>query len=422
MKKNFTYYSKTVLCIALLLCLLVFSTFFTKLYAQCTNSLVLYTEDFGTGTTAAQNPDISGLTYQATGPLVTAGTYRVINNTQQNPAWHASEDFTHNDINGRMLVANGQAGVFYMHQIDRPGGFVTGAYTGNLFLMNLTIPGTCTAPLLPVITMNVEYLSAANTWLPLGNSPYTASPVDETIDPLWIGIGATFNIPPTGAFLVKSIRITLSEGTAGGCGNSFAIDDITVAQCTAGGPLPVVLLNFNASQKGSGVGINWATSQELNSKSFSIEKSADGNSNWSAIASINATGNSSVVKNYGAFDPSPFKGVSYYRLKQISADGNFAYSKIVSVKLNLDKTGVSVYPNPFHGLLTVDFLSTKHQDVSARLTDITGKQVAIQKWSVNAGSSRKDFSNAEALQKGIYILTISNDEGEILYNNKLIRQ
>ena len=223
-------------------------------------------------------------------------------------------------------------------------------------------------------------------------------------------------------FLVKSIRIILSDGTIGGCGNDFALDDIKVSLCPEGGPAPVNFLSINARQKGSGVSIEWSTSQEFNSSRFDIEKSADGNSNWSVVASVNGAGNSSNVKKYNAYDPQPFNGINFYRIKQVDIDGHFMYSKTVSVKLNLDKTGISVLANPFHSSLTVDFSSLTDQAVSARLVDITGKQVAVEKWSINAGSTRKNFSSVNGLQQGMYILTVSNAAGEILYNNKVIKQ
>ena len=169
-------------------------------------------------------------------------------------------------------------------------------------------------------------------------------------------------------------------------------------------------------------GVEWSTSQEFNSKSFAVEKSVDGNSNWNVVASINGAGNSSTVKNYNAYDPAPFKGINFYRIKQVDIDGKFKYSKTVNVKVNTNATGVTVVANPFHNLLTVDFLSTTSQVVSVRLTDITGKQVAFEKWSINTGSTRKDLSNVSGLQQGMYILTVSTSAGEILYNNKLIKQ
>ncbi len=427
MKKKFTFCTRMFAISSLILSALIVDSITTKSFAQigCNNETVLFLETFGTGTTATSSPDIltSGLTYQETGTLTSEGVYRIINNTQQKPEWQASEDHTAGDVDGKMLVANGQAETYYSHQIDRLEGFVPGTYTASLFLMNVNTLGTCGVDaLLPNITFRVEYLSQANIWEPLSGSPYSADPVVQTVDPVWIGLGSSFTLPSTGAFSVTSIRLVLTDGTIGGCGNDFAMDDVKFSLCPEGGPLPVEFLNISARQKGSGVSVEWSTSQELNSKYFAIEKSADGNSNWKVIASINAAGNSSIVKNYNAYDPMPFKGANYYRIKQVDKDGNFKYSKIVSVKLNFNKTGISVLANPFHSTLTVDFSSPTDQIISARLVDIAGKQVAAEKWTINSGSTRKDFSNVGSLQQGMYILTISNANGETLYNNKVIKQ
>ncbi len=428
MKKNFTSHSGTVRLTVMTFALLLINSFTTKIYAQisCNNEAVLFLETFGTGTTATSSPDIlpSGLTYQETGSLADEGVYRIINNTQQKPEWHASEDHTAGDVDGKMMVANGQAEVYYNHRIDRAQGFGAGSvYTASLYLMNVNTLGTCGVDaLLPNITFSVEYLSQANTWEPFAGSPYSASPVVQTVSPTWIFLGSSFTLPSTGSFLVTSVRIVLSDGTVGGCGNDFAMDDFKFSLCTEGGPLPVEFINVTARQKGSGVSVEWSTSQELNSKSFVIEKSADGNSNWNAIATINAAGNSSTVKTYNAYDPQPFRGSNFYRIKQVDKDGNFKYSKIVSVKLNFNKTGVSVLANPFRNSLTIDFASATDQVVSARLLDITGKQVGVEKWSIGTGNTRKDFSNVSRLHQGMYILTVSNSGGEILYNNKVIKQ
>ncbi len=424
MEKKLTLFPKSLVSVFIVFSVLMFISSEIKAQVSCTNETILWFENFGTGTTPTSNPDVltTGLTYQATGPLSSEGVYMVINNTQQKPEWHASADHTGN-VNGKMLVVNGQAETFYQHEIDLTTGFSQGNYTASLFLMNIDPKGLCGPDaLLPVMTFNVEYLSAANTWLPFSGSPYPAVPVPQTETPVWVNLGSLFNLPSTGSFVVTKVRIRLTDGTAGGCGNDFALDDIKFSLCPQGGPMPVQFLNITAIQKGSGVSIDWSTSQELNSSYFEIQKSADGNSNWSVVSSVSAAGNSQVVKKYNAYDARPFSGMNYYRIKQVDNDGNFKYSKTVNIKLNLDKTGVSILANPFHNTLTVDFLSSTNQEVSARLIDITGKQVAIEKWSVGAGNTRKDFSNVGVLQQGIYILSVINKSGEVLYSSKVIKQ
>ena len=114
MKETFTIKAKFVLPLALLLILISFSATNIQAQVTCTNGTVLWSEDFGTGTTATSSPDIlsSGLFYQESGSLVSEGSYRIINNTQQKPEWLNSTDHT-GDTNGKMLVVNGQAETFF---------------------------------------------------------------------------------------------------------------------------------------------------------------------------------------------------------------------------------------------------------------------------------------------------------------------
>jgi hypothetical protein len=185
---------------------------------------------------------------------------------------------------------------------------------------------------------------------------------------------------------------------------------------------PVTLTSFTARNKGNGISLDWSTAQELNNNYFQIERSADGNTGWSVVATINGAGNSQVVNNYNAFDASPLSGINYYRLKQVDNDGKAVYSKTVTIKIGLQKTAVSVIANPFYNTLSVNFISPTSEMVTARLVDVTGKQIAVDKWNVYNGTSRKDFNNLGGLQHGMYILSIINNSGEILYNGKVVKQ
>jgi hypothetical protein len=424
MKRYFTLPSKSYFQFTFLFSLLFFSATLLNGQVTCPNATILWSENFGSGTTATSSPDIltTGLSYQQTGDLASEGTYRIINNTQQKPEWQISTDHTGN-TDGKMLVVNGQAETFYRHTITDTRGFTPGNYSVSLFLMNIDTAGICSPdPLLPVATFTVEYLSQTNTWIPLDGSPYTAAPVQQTVAPTWVNQGSSFSLPSTGAFFPTQIRITVGDGTEGGCGNDFAMDDVSFALCPEGGPTPVQLVSFSAHQKGNGVSLDWSTSQELNNSYFQIERSADGSSNWTVLATINGAGNSQVAKSYNALDANPLSGSNYYRLKQVDINGDYEYSRIINVKISIQKTSILVLANPFHNTLSVNFVSAAPQIVSARLIDITGKEVAMEQWSVSNGNSTKDFSNVSGLEHGMYILTIRNISGEILYNSKVVKQ
>lgn len=420
MKKNFTL-SKVLTSLLSLFGLLLLSYNITA-QVTCSNPKIIWSENFGTGTTATSNPDVltSGLTYNASGDLVAEGTYRVINNTQQKPEWQASPDHTGN-TDGKMLVVNGQAEKFYQHIITNANGFVPGNYSVSMYVMNIDASGVCSPnPLLPLMTLTVEYLSG-NTWVALSGSPYSEAPVPQTVNPTWVNQISSFTLPSLDASPTQ-IRITIGDGTEGGCGNDFAVDDITFSGCSEEGTAPVTLTSFTAHAKGNGVSIDWSTSQELNNDYFQVERSADGSSNWKVVATVNGSGNSQVARKYNAFDASPLTGINYYRLKQVDNDGKGTYSNTVAVKIQLQKTSISVLVNPFYNTLTVNIVSPSTEMVTARLLDVTGKQVAVQNWSVNNGTSRKDFNNLSGLQHGMYILSVVNNSGEVLFNGKVIKQ
>ncbi len=392
--------------------------------AFCPNETPLWIETFGAGTGPSSSPDINpaALTYQPTGNLQNEGVYRIVDITAQKPEWHWSRDHT-GDLHGKMLVANGNGNTFYTHVVNSVNGFQDGDYAASLYLMNVNKLGTCGAnALLPVISFTVEFEDANGNWVPLAGSPVTTPPVAQTATPVWNRLGGLFTLPITVNFTVHNIRITLQDGIVGGCGNDYALDDIKFSTCPAGGPTPVEFLGISAKQKGNRVIIDWSTASEFNNKYFDVEKSSDGGLNWNLVASAKSNGNSSTKKSYQATDIRPVAGYNYYRVKQVDLDGKYKYSTTVNVKLQVDKSNAIVVANPFFSSIPVVFLSKSNQTVKLTLFDITGKQVATDTWVVPKGNSNKTFTDVGNLQRGMYILNIRDENGEVIYNGKLIKQ
>lgn len=413
---------KSTLFVALFMSAMVPASTTVVAQSSCPNAKVLWAENFGSGTTATSDPNVVSLTYQPAGSLENEGVYRIINSTQQKPEWHLSPDHTGN-VDGKMLVANGQAETFYQKVITNTSGFSEGSFNVSLYIMNVDIQPTCAPnPLLPVITFKVEYMDAGGNWTAFAGSPYTGASIPQTTTPTWVYVGGTFTLSTLGTFAPKQLRITISDGTVGGCGNDFAIDDISFSQCPEGGPTPVTFLDLNAYSKNNGVSIEWSTSQEINSKSFTVEKSRNGSTDWAEAGTINAAGNSQVVKQYSLFDSKPYSGINYYRIKQADRNGELRYSKVVMVKTSFVKTGISVLSNPFQSTLKLSVTSDEVEEVTARIMDITGREVAIEKWTTAAGDSRKDLNSTLRLQKGMYIISIQNNEGKNIFNGKVIKQ
>lgn len=400
---------------------LIIALFFTSnanAQIYCQNESIIWSENFGTGAGSFSSPDVFNLTYTTSGYL-NDGDYRIIDNTEQRGEWHNAPNHTPGDPAGRMLVVNGNGEDFYTKTITNNANFTLGNYAASLFLMNVNEIDVCGPnALLPTITFNVEYstTTSGNNFVPLQSA--TATSVPKSVNPTWSQLGVIFQISVGN---VKRIRILLNNGTSPGCGNDFAIDDIQLATCPDGAPLPVQFLGINAVQKGSGVNVNWSTSFEQNNQYFNVERSSNG-SNWQVINTVPSKGNSNVVVNYSAFDPKPNAGVNLYRIKQFDLDGRVSTSSVVKIKVNIEKTTANVLANPFVNDITIDFLAKSSEAVHIRLMNVTGKLIFADHVKISNGSSRIQISKAAQLNSGMYILSIADADGNSILNTKLVKR
>jgi hypothetical protein len=94
---------------------------------------------------------------------------------------------------------------------------------------------------------------------------------------------------------------------------------------------PVTLSGFTARPLASAVALNWTTSAEENSVSYTVTRSADALT-FAAIGSAAATGTPTTPASYTFTDPAPLTGISFYRLDLIATDGSVQKSRIVPVE------------------------------------------------------------------------------------------
>jgi fibronectin-binding autotransporter adhesin len=170
-------------------------------------------------------------------------------------------------------------------------------------------------------------------------------------------------------------------------------------------PLPVELLQFTATPKGSAVQLAWATASEKNSAHFLVQRSADGRK-FADVVRVEAVGNSSERHNYAALDTAPLRGLSYYRLRQVDTDGSSNFSPVVTI--NFDAKGETpnlvVYPNPTSGqsfqLLTTNLGATGGK---VQIFDNVGRMVHTQQ--VADGAIDALIKPAHMLASGVYFVT-----------------
>ena len=188
----------------------------------------------------------------------------------------------------------------------------------------------------------------------------------------------------------------------------FAIGDEESPLIT--GALPIELLSFDAGLVEDGsVQLDWVTASETNNDFFTIEKSLDGQS-WDFVTEVEGAGNSATELTYQTFDPRPYKGVSYYRLKQTDFDGKFSYSDIRSVEVNKGAE-ISVRPNPTDAVITV--AGSGAELSSMTLVNSFGKQIQSYNNELDNKPSevKIDLSN---LSPGVYFLRTATQTKKVV--------
>lgn len=111
-------------------------------------------------------------------------------------------------------------------------------------------------------------------------------------------------------------------------------------------------------------------------------------------------------------------GTSYYRLKQLDKDGQFAFSKILSTTSDMRNASIRLFPVPLKEQLTVVVIATAEKQALLYIRDATGKLVKKQILVLTEGSNTIQVPVAQ-LSHGIY--TIQLIAGEKIYIDKIIK-
>ena len=181
------------------------------------------------------------------------------------------------------------------------------------------------------------------------------------------------------------------------------------------GPLPVTLLDFKGILINKEALLSWKTLSESNNHGFTLQRSIDGSSfNDIVFVATNAlNGNSAGELDYQYTDKKPFKGVSFYRLKQTDKDGRYVYSPVISIVLKSTLLLEKVYPSPVNNVLHIILNSSQDEAISMRVIDAIGRKMLESGLTVKVGISDHVF-NVSSLVKGTYFIQVLNENGEML--------
>ena len=140
-----------------------------------------------------------------------------------NDDWHTlSEDHTTGDADGNMLLVNAapRSGVFLKTPVS--GLKSNTQYELGLWLMNLCRPTEkCPYPLLPRLNIRLETAEGKIV------ANIVTGELPRVQRPRWAQYLAYFTTPASSSTLM----LVMIDNAPGGCGNDFALDDITFREC-----------------------------------------------------------------------------------------------------------------------------------------------------------------------------------------------
>lgn len=188
------------------------------------------------------------------------------------------------------------------------------------------------------------------------------------------------------------------------------------------GALPVELSTFSGTIIGQNVKLNWATETEVNNYGFEVERcalSAERQA-WEKIGFVNGNGNSNSPKEYAFSDKTVTGGKYSYRLKQIDNDGQFEYSNIIEVDIEvpLEFSLNQNYPNPFNPSTKISFQIAETAFTSLKVFDVLGNEIStIVNEELQTGNYTFDFE-AQDLTSGIYFYKLQ--AGSFVQTKKML--
>jgi hypothetical protein len=177
-------------------------------------------------------------------------------------------------------------------------------------------------------------------------------------------------------------------------------------------PLPVEIINYSGLCENKSVTLKWTSANEINSAYYTIEKSSDG-SNFSALTTVAAVGNSSQTLNYTYIDVSPGENTTmYYRLSETDKSGNkktFKTIVITGCSTSVVENG-TIYS--YNNEVNVTLFSLSNQNAHITAYDVTGRLIYENQLSVIEGNNHLKF--IPNLAQGVYLFEVKTEKISIV--------
>lgn len=173
-------------------------------------------------------------------------------------------------------------------------------------------------------------------------------------------------------------------------------------------PLQITITDISATNIGASNVVRWTAAKVEDGDHFELERGRDGKQ-FEFLSKIAPNKQSS---QYTFTDNNPLENENFYRLKLVSKDGKFIYSRVVSAVVASKGFDVKAYPNPAKNNVKVSVSGS--QNGSITLSDIAGR--VIYQGQVNGNETNIDLTK---VANGVYFLKyVDNNLNKTIKLNK----
>lgn len=170
--------------------------------------------------------------------------------------------------------------------------------------------------------------------------------------------------------------------------------------------LPVQWLDIKAVRRDNRVMIQWNTADERDVRNYEVERrSVDGS--FTTIGSV-MPHNNTVINTYSLVDERPVSGNNYYRVRQVDANGQYSYSRVVQISFEKGTSfGIRNLGQQAFGFTGIDRMAIlKVYDINGRLLLIRSVTNEDREFltGFNSGSYAITLEEGDNRYSGIFLL------------------
>ncbi|MBK5285491.1 MAG: T9SS type A sorting domain-containing protein, partial [Bacteroidia bacterium] len=224
--------------------------------------------------------------------------------------------------------------------------------------------------------------------------------------------------PNTKLFWNDDSNIIIGKDMDGGGAIDRSIFDNLVVRTTGSVETNLQsLLAFTAVPQDGKMLITWSMIPGINDNNYAIERSVNG-IDFTRIGTLKAAPAGNTVVDYQFADMRPVAyGITYYRIKYYSNDGQFVQYPATAVSTKskmIDDIAIeNISPIPFNTSLDITYTTSGSGEVLLKLIDKIGTVCFTEKMKASKGKNIHIFRDTLKLNTGIYTLNLT-------YNNKSV--